>query len=176
MTTWDSQSFLNFVKSRQSIRKFKKNMIKEEIIREILECGRWAPSGMGNEPWKVMVVMNPGIKKLLAKATHYSNVIESAAAALVVFFDVEKGYHQIKDMQSMGAFMENLLLGAHAFKLGAVWVGEILNQKEKVNELLNCDPSKFELMGVIAIGEIDEEPKALNQRGRRELKDFVEWF
>ncbi len=176
MTTWDSQSFLNFVKSRQSIRKFKKSEIKEETIREILECGRWAPSGTGNEPWKVMVVKDPSVKKLLAKTSHYSNIIESAAVALVVFFEVEKGYHQVKDTQSMGAFMENLLLGAHAFKLGAVWIGEILNQKEKVNELLNCNPSKFELMGVIAIGESAEELKDFNERERRELKDFVEWF
>ena len=55
---------------------------------------------------------------------------------------------------------------------------EILNKKEKINEIFNFDPERFELMGVIAIGVIDEEMemKKESSRERIELDDFIDWF
>jgi len=174
----DSKKFLEFVQSRKSIRHFVDHKINKDTIIDILEFGRWAPSGKGNEPWRVNVVIHPTVKSLLAGFTEYAKIIESAYVCLVVFLDLEKSYDRIKDIQAIGAFMQNLLLGAHAHSLGALWIGEILNQKEKVNELFKLNSKKYELMGVIAIGEIDEtvEKKEQEKRERRSVEDFTDWY
>ena len=128
----DSKKFLDFVKSRRSIRNFIFSKIYKDTILEILEFGRWAPSGMNNQPWRVHIVMHEKVKTMLAECTKYGNIIESAYVNLVIFLDLEKGYNRVKDIQAIGAFMQNILLGVHAQPdLGAVWVGEILNQSEK---------------------------------------------
>ncbi len=173
----DSKKDLEFVRSRKSIRNFVFSKIYKDTILEILEFGRWAPSGMNNQPWRVHVVMHEKVKTMMAEHTKYGNIIESAFINLVVFLDLEKCYHRVKDLQAIGAFMQNLLLGVHAQpNLGAVWIGEILNNSEKVNELFKLDPEKYELMGVIAIGEIDKALVPETTRQRRPIDDFVEWY
>ena len=42
---------------RRSIRKFKPDGISREIIREILETARWAPSWGNTQPWEFYVLM-----------------------------------------------------------------------------------------------------------------------
>lgn len=115
---------------------------------------------------------------MLGETTKYGGILESAYYDLVVFLDLERGYNRVKDIQATGAFMENILLGAHAMGLGAVWIGEILNNKEKVNEFFKLSTEKYELMGVIAIGSIDEEmmEEKESERERRPLEDFTEWY
>jgi nitroreductase len=175
----DSKKLLDFFQSRKSVRHFIPSKINRDIINEILEFGRWAPSGKGNEPWRVNVVIHPTVKNMLAGFTEYGSVIESAYVIFVVFLDLDRSYDRVKDLQAIGAFMQNLLLGVHAQKkLGAVWIGEILNQKEKVNELFKINTKKYELMGVIALGEIDEavEQKDKEKRERRPIEDFTDWY
>ena len=173
-----SEDYLNFIKSRKSIRNFVYKKIDKETIREIIECGRWIPSGQNNLPWKVCIVIHPTVKRMLAELTKDGGIIEGAYVNLVIFLNLEKSYDQIKDIQACGAFMENLLLGVHAVNLGAVWLGEILKEKEKVNDIFKLSPNKFELMGVIAIGVIDEEleKKEKEPRERREIDEFIDWF
>jgi len=174
----NSEQYLEFLKSRRSVRNFIFEDIKEDIVKKILECGRWAPSGMNNQPWKVCIAQHPTVKNMLAEATKYGGIIESANYNLVIFLDLERGYHRVKDIQAMGAFMQNLLLGVHALGLGAVWIGEILNKKEEVAKIFKLDPEKFELMGVISLGAIDEKVdiKKRSQRERREIEEFTEWY
>ncbi len=175
----ESKKYLEFVRSRKSIRNFIFSKIYKDTILEILEFGRWAPSGANNQPWRVHIVINEKVKTMLKEHTKYGSIIESAYVNLIVFLDKEKSYDRVKDIQGIGAFMQNLLLGVHAQPgLGAVWIGEILNQKERVNELFKLDLERYELMGVICIGEVDKaiEQRSQKARERRPIDDFVEWY
>ncbi len=53
------------VKSRISTRAFLDKPVSEEMVREILEIARWAPSGGNLQPWKVHVVMGPARDRLV---------------------------------------------------------------------------------------------------------------
>lgn len=49
--------FRELVTRRRSIRGYDKNReVPEEIIRKILDCARWAPSGGNGQPWEFIVV------------------------------------------------------------------------------------------------------------------------
>ncbi len=172
------EDFLTFIKSRKSVRNFIFETIKDDIIREVLECGRWAPSGTNNQPWNVKVIKYPTVKQLLANLTTDGGIIESSYISLVIFLDLQASYDRVKDIQAIGAFMENILLGIHALGLGGVWIGEILKNKEEVNKLFKLDPTKFELMGVIAIGVIDVQKEKMKEqpRTRKLIEQFAEWL
>ena len=116
---------------------------------------------------------------MLSENSKYREIIESAYVNLVIFLDLEKAYDRVKDLQAIGAFIENILLAVHAHKdLGAVWIGEILNSKEAVNELFKLPIDKFELMACLAIGVIDEAQRDKDEkiRERRSIDSFMDWY
>jgi nitroreductase len=173
-----SNELLEFIKSRKSIRTFIYEKIDKTTINQILECGRWAPSGNNTQPWKVCVVVHPTVKRMLAELSKYGGIIESAYVNFVIFLDVQKGYDRVKDIQAIGAFIENILLAVHAKGLGGAWIGEILQKKDEVNEIFKFSKDKYELMALIAVGVIDQpmvDQKA-KERERIELDDFIESY
>jgi len=171
-----SNNLINLIKSRKSVRNFVYKKINNDTIGAILECGRWAPSGRNSQPWKVCIVSHPTVKRLIAEQSKYGGIIESAYLNFVVFLDLERGYDRTKDVLAMGAFIQNLLLAVHAKGLGAVWIGEILKNKEHVSEIFKLSPEKFELMGVLTVGLIDEALEKKEERERRALDEFIDWF
>ena len=162
---------LECIINRRSIRKFEDKPVHTEIITTILECGRWAPSGVNFQPWKVFVVTEKQYKKQLARCTKYSQIIENAPHTFVIYLDQTKKYNYIKHVQSIGAFFQNLLLAIHANGLGGVWLGEIYNQKEEVNKIFDIKDKNLEFMGAISFGFPLEKGKS----NRKSIEEFVIW-
>ncbi|MDY6863431.1 MAG: nitroreductase [Thermodesulfobacteriota bacterium] len=159
---------LNIIKSRRSIRKFSPKEVEEEKLKEIIEAGIWAPSGLNNQPWRVAIIKDKEIKKSLSLFTRYGRIIDSSSVCIVVFLDNSASYNRVKDIQAVGAFLQNMLLAAHQLSLGSVWLGEILNNRDKVEELLNV-PEGYELMAVVALGYPAESPVS----NRKPLKEII---
>ena len=55
------------IRNRKSTRAFLPNTVDRETITSILECARWAPSGVNLQPWQVAVVTGE-TKRQLAEA------------------------------------------------------------------------------------------------------------
>ncbi len=147
---------LDLIKSRRSIRRFHADDIEDSVINTIIEMGTWAPSGLNNQPWRFVVVKDHDVKNMLAQQTKYSKIIHNAPVCIAVFLDNASSYNRVKDIQAIGACLENMLLAIHAMGLGGVWLGEILNKREEVERLLDV-PKGCELMAVIALGKPAEE-------------------
>ncbi len=159
---------LNLIKTRRSVRKFTNQDIDDSQLAHIIEAGTWAPSGLNNQPWKCAIIKDPSTKKALAKLTHYGAIIEGAPVSIVVLLDTAASYDRTKDVQAIGAFIQNMLLAIHALHLGGVWLGEILKNKEKILELLGL-PHTLEVMAVIALGHPAERPGAGQRKGIEEI-------
>jgi nitroreductase len=142
---------LEAIQTRRSIRKFKADDVPDEWIDQILTAGTWAPSGMNNQPWRFAVIRDRGLKSELAKLTTHTRLIETAPVLIPVFLDHDASYDTIKDAQSMGACMQNMLLAIHGLGLGGLWIGEIRKNMEKVRILCGA-PGSYELMAVIVVG------------------------
>ena len=153
---------LEGIYTRRSIRQFTEQPVAREQLLEIIKSGTWAPSGQNNQPWRFVIVQGPEVKNELAKQTKYNFIIERATACIAVFVDRKAMYHDVKDHQSLGACLQNMLLAAHGLGLGAVWLGEILRNAEGVRRLLDL-PSEMELMAVVALGH----PASRNQTSQR---------
>jgi nitroreductase len=121
------------------------------VLNQILESAVWAPSGKNNQPWKFAVIREPALKESLATLTHSGAIIRGAPVCIGVFLDHSRVYDRTKDVQAVGACIQNMLLTIHSLGLGGVWLGEVLKNKEKVGELLGVG-GDLELMAFVAFG------------------------
>ncbi|VBB42681.1 Nitroreductase [uncultured Desulfatiglans sp.] len=144
---------------RRSIRSFTSDPVEDPIVDRILTLGTWAPSGLNNQPWKFMVVRDPALKGRLAEQTRYSRVILGASVCIAVFLDNAQSYDRVKDIQAVGACIQNMLLAIHEMGLGGVWLGEILKNRSVVEAVLEV-PETCELMAVIALGHPAEKKRS----------------
>ena len=163
------EALLEAIFARRSIRQYTDEPVDRQDVQTILEAGRWAPSGLNNQPWRFAVVRDREVKDKVATHTRYREIIRNAPVIIVVFIDNTASYDRTKDCQGIGACLQNMWLATHALGLGGVWLGEILKNKERVGEILEA-PETYELMAVLAIGH----PKHRQQKSdRKSLSDLV---
>ena len=148
---------LEKIKSRRSIRTFTSAEVDDRAIDTIIESGTWAPSGLNNQPWKFVVIKGREMLDKLSRQTVYTHVIKNAPVCIAVFLDNKASYHREKDIQAIGACLQNMLLAIHHLGLGGVWLGEILKNRKQVEALLEV-PDGVELMAVVALGHPAEKP------------------
>jgi nitroreductase len=160
---------LESIYKRRSIRDYTEEPVSIEDLREIVKAGSWAPSGLNNQPWRFILITDRTTRFKLAEQTRYSHIVKAAPALIAVFLDLSAIYNEVKDHQAAGASIQNMLLAAEELGLGAVWLGEILNQKDQVNDILAVG-AELDLMAVIAIGH----PSHRNQSSKRKnLNDLI---
>lgn len=160
---------LEAIEQRRSIRNFTEQTVDSNILYEIIQAGVWAPSGLNNQPWRFAIISDAAIRGKLAEQTTYGHIILGAPALIGVYLDRQAMYDDLKDAQSAGACIQNMLLAAEALDLGAVWLGQILKNREKVSKILGL-AENMELMAVIAIGH----PSRRDQQSQRKpLAEFI---
>jgi nitroreductase len=160
---------LKSIINRRSVREFIDLDVSAQDLESILEAGRWAPSGLNNQPWRFVIIQSPEKKAELAELTHYGRIVTSAPVLIAVFMDAEASYDRTKDCQAVGACLQNMLLAAHSLGLGAVWLGEILKNGDKVAQRLEQE-STLELMAVLAVGHPQEKDR---KSARRPLEELI---
>ncbi|MEE9611805.1 MAG: nitroreductase family protein [Desulfatiglandales bacterium] len=154
------------IKRRRSVRKFEPKPISEEIIRDILDCARLAPTANNLQPWLFGAVTDPSIRREIAELTEYGKFIKEAhstvldelteygkfikdcAVCFAVFADSTKKYF----LEDGCAATENILLACTAHGIGSCWVaGHKKDYAESVRQLLNVS-EPYTLIALIAAG------------------------
>lgn len=162
---------------RRSVRKFSERPVDVEDLRRILEAGRWAPSGLNNQPWRFLVVQTGDPRQAaVAGLTKYGHIVREARALIVVCLHKPAMYHEGKDHQAAGACIQNMLLAVHGLGLGGVWLGEVINQEALVMEALQLSTEEYRLMAVIALGHPAQASSRLDDAGgsaRRPLDELL---
>lgn len=77
------------IEKRRSIRKFKPDPFSGDILKELLDAARRAPSGSNSQPWRFKVVRDMKTKLKLAQAAHRQLFIAEAPIVLVCCVDIE---------------------------------------------------------------------------------------
>ena len=143
---------------RRSVRRFTAEPVSRQALTAVLRAGQWAPSGLNNQPWRFLVVQRGDPRQEgLAACTKYAHILRGAAACVAVLLERSAMYSEIKDHQGAGACIQNMLLACHALGLGAVWIGQIINEQGPPLAVLGLDPADYELQAVIALGHPDQQ-------------------
>ena len=155
---------LEAIKTRSRIRAYKPDPVPEEVLEEILEAGRWAPSAANSQPWEFIVFTDPEIKRRLARAFMYGPFLVEAPVGIMVVVDFWKSPCQIQD-GTLAAY--SMMLAAHGLGLGTCWVNPSVNESE-VKEILGI-PREKQVICALALGYPAEAPT----KERKKLKDMV---
>jgi nitroreductase len=160
---------LNLLKSRRSIRIYQDKPIPQDLLLQIVEAGRWAPTAANLQPWHFIVVTDPETRKRIGEVARFFFVNSHVGKAPVVIalgFDTRKGKYGRYDVTLAGG---NMLTMAASLGLGTCWIGAF--DEPKVKEILEI-PESIEVIGLITLGYPDEKAEI---PPRVELEKIVHW-
>jgi nitroreductase len=157
--------FLEAIKGRRSIRKYRKDPVPEDLVSKILEAGRWAPSASNAQPWNFIVLRDEGVRRSVADAATYGKFLADAPLGICIVIDPGASTHPVED----GAIATySMLLAAHALGLGTCWIGSYESvYEEKVKKILGI-PREKRLLSIISMGFPDESPSS-DRKGLEEI-------
>lgn len=78
-------TLLEAIKARRSIRKYISDDVPEELIEQMLEAARLAPSGSNGQPWRFIVVRDAEVRKEICQILRNQKFIEEAPVTIVCF-------------------------------------------------------------------------------------------
>lgn len=174
------------IKTRRSIRNYKEEQISQDIINEVIDIARFAPSWKNGQIARFYVVQSPDLKKKIAEEcmmgfSFNTNTLTKAPALVVVAyvekrsgFERDGSYTTSKEdrweMFDAGIATQTFCLAAHEKGLGTCIMG--IFDEEKVAEAMGL-PEGQKVGAVLALGYPAEEPQAPARKEAEQLVQFL---
>lgn len=148
--------FLELLKKRRSIRRFKDTPVEQEKIDILIEAALRSPSSRSLNPWEFIVVTNrETIEKLSKAKPHGASFLRHAPLGIVVLADPEKCDVWVEDTSIASILLH---LTAESIGLGSCWIqirkrmfDQQKTAEDYIRELLNI-PENLKVESVIAVG------------------------
>jgi nitroreductase len=158
----------------RTIREFKEEGLSHEIFNELMEVARRTASSNGMQACSIIRVTDQAIKKEIA-AVCRQEYVAKVTELLIFIADQHRNYkiageknsfnESAKDLDRFfSAFTDacitaqNVVNAAESINLGTVYLGSILNDSEKVCEILNLPQLTFPVVG-LGIGYPNQNPQ-----------------
>jgi len=137
---------LEAITLRRSVRQYKSECPDQEIIRNIFNKARLAPSACNIQPWYFYVVINKEIVRKIQSA-YKSEWFTTAPAVIIACADYESAWKRSYDGKNYGdvdlsIIFDHITLLACEAGLGTCWIGafEPATLKEVFNFRKNLTP------------------------------------
>lgn len=152
----NAEKMLEFIESRRSTRKFAEKAVEPEKLDQVLEAGRYAPSGGNNQYTHLLVIekkevldrlavmaerafaameVTPDMYKSMANSVRQSKkggyVFHYQAPVLILTAN-RKDYSN--NLVDCACVLENMMLMANALDLGSCWINQLkwLNEDPEI--------------------------------------------
>jgi nitroreductase len=173
---------MRIIKGRRSIRRYQDKEISDDVLNQLLESIRWAPSWANTQCWEIILVKDPAAKEKLSEILGPTNPARKAVIQAPLVFAIcgklkSSGYYKDKVttelgdwfMFDLGLATQNLCLAAHSFGLGTVIAGMFDHAKTKA--LLNVGED-YEVVALVPVGYPAKDAPAPK---RREISEFAHY-
>ncbi len=153
------------IRNRHSIRKYSPAEVSEDLVREVLDAARLAPSGNNFQPWRFRVIRDAEVKQLLREREIIRDKWVYDAPVIIVCcadtqyprfvegWDSPNSDRALRDLAIASAYMT---LRATELGLGMCYCGWI--KKEEIRQVLDLSDSLI-VPFVMTLGYPAEEPK-----------------
>lgn len=174
------------IKSRRSIRNYKEEQIPQEVIREVVDLARFAPSWKNTQIARYYVVQSAELKKKIAEecmmdfAFNTKTLTKAPALVVVAYVEKRSGYERDGsfttskedrwEMFDAGIATQTFCLAAAEKGLGTCIMG--IFDEAKIAEAINL-PEGQKVGAVLAIGYSAEEPAAPARKEAEQLVQFL---
>ena len=157
--------FMEVIKKRRSIRRYKPDQVPEEVLNQVLEAAKIAPSAGHRQPWHFIIVKNKDAKKRL----RISSWATEAPIVVVGCADTQER-SEPKCFVDVAIAFEHIVLAAANFGLGTCWIG-LLGADETIKKVLGI-PEHIKVIAVTPLGYQDEKP---DKKLRKSLSEIVHY-
>jgi len=161
---------LEAIKKRRSVRSYQDKEIPEDILLQILEAGRLAPSANNKQNWKFIVVKDEDLRKKLIPACKNQEFVGEAPVVVTgcatnLDHIMSNGEHSYPI--DLAIALDHMSLEAASLGLGTCWIGAFY--QEQVKEILGV-PEDVRVVAVMPLGY----PKKLGSKtGRKSLSEII---
>lgn len=194
----------NTIQNHRSIRKFKNTPLTQEQIQTIIQAAQMAPTSFHLQPFTIIGITDPDLKKKLAKKSGNEYAINQCGYLFIFCLDLYRilvtaspeekekmkenlssTYFNQTTVLSAGLAIQNANLTAESMGLGTVIIGGINQALPDLDEWLELPEYVIPLVG-LAVGVPDENPEQkprlpqdavfFENKYHRDLKEKVERY
>ncbi|MDA3890846.1 MAG: nitroreductase family protein [Salinivirgaceae bacterium] len=163
--------FKQLVLKRYSCRSFLVKPVSDDILNELFETCRFAPSAVNFQPWKFIVVNKPEILQNI-HSSYKRSWIETAPIVVIALADKNNAWHRSDGKNhadiDLSIFIDHFTLAATAKELATCWVCNFDVQKIIDDFAI---PEYLEPIALIPLGYPDETVKP--EKKRKNINEFV---
>ncbi|MBU7013719.1 MAG: nitroreductase family protein [Theionarchaea archaeon] len=165
------------IMTRRSIRDYQKKSVPDEVLVDILETARWAPSPVNSQPWRFIVIRDrETLAGIMAHAKYGSHLSDAPMALAVIATDVERfhWFNEIEENKYAAAVVaDSIMLAAWEKGVGTGWVSV---SRDDVRGILRV-PDEYTVVAVITMGyPVTVEPHQDADRRPVNMMVFSEKF
>ena len=173
--------FIEIVKKRRSVRRYRPDTVPRDLIEKCLEASRHAPTACDTQSWRFIVTQG-GLKDRIAKeclgelpvpnrwAADAPVIIVMASARDLITHRIAAGLKGTRyDLIDAGIAGEHFVLQAAELGLGTCWLGWF--KKKKIRKILSL-PAGWEVTALITLGYPAGE---MNEKDRKTLDEIREY-
>lgn len=153
------------IKNRRSVKKFKRDVVPQELVDVIAEAGTFAPTGRNLQSPIILAVTDKALRDRLSKLNAQvvgmpdgTDPFYGAPVVLVVLANKDVPTY----LYDGSVVMENMLLAAHSLGLGSCWIHrakETFESAEGKQILQDLGiVGNYEGIGNCIVGYADMEP------------------
>jgi len=155
-------ALLSLLRSRRSIRRYRPDPVPDEMVAQLLEAGRWAPSASNRQPWSFIVVRDEAIRQQIGQHAAYYFVrwahVAEAPMIIVLCGDTGKRLYRQYLHEDIGLAGSQIMLQAKSLGLGTCWVGGVDAAGRKQIAAILKLPENLEVVGLLTVGFPAEDP------------------
>jgi len=116
------------IRCRRSVRRYSDRPIPEDVLNEMREALRLAPSACNNQPWRFVFVTEASLRKDLAEACNGQAFVGEAPVVVAGVGLPDRAYGRMGGSRSsvevdVAIALDHLTLAAAARGLGTCWIG-----------------------------------------------------
>jgi nitroreductase len=166
---------LDAILKRRSVRAYTGEPIPADVMRDLIEAMRHAPSASNKQPWKFIVVDDPGVKDRLVSACLNQRFIAQAPVVVAIAGNSTdawrgKGGHVRNwEVVDCAIAMDHLQLAACERGLGTCWIGAY--DAAAVDGVLGVK-EPWHTVVLTPLGYPSENPPS---RGRKRIEETVSY-
>ncbi len=161
---------IELIKKRYSVRDFLPDPLPQEVIDDMIEAARLAPSAQNRQPWRYVIITEPEKIKELVKHTGLiglSNYFIKDAPCLVIACAEAKKSVRLNQQDyylvDVAISFHQMILAAWAHGVGSCWLAAF--NEEKLAKYLNL-PKSYRIVAMSPFGYPKDDKtlysKALN--------------
>lgn len=163
------------IKTRRSVRSYEDRQIEEDVLRQVLEAGRLAPSAGNRQEWKFVAVRDSGLRQKLVEAARGQEFVGEAPvviAACAVETDHIMPCGHPSHLIDVAIAIDHMTLAGRELGLGTCWIGAF--DQQTVRDILGI-PASVQIVELLTLGYPTGWPDMRSRKAFDEAVCFDRW-